>query len=510
MARLHSFITLVCILSHSFAMPLADDDNDNDGCEWDAPQPAQLVASATPVVYIPDSPLADILTPYQHPPTPHPSPSQHLHATLPVAHRSQTPAILGTVIGVLIALVALAIIVRGRRGTTDPFMDPPKHTFSPFCIRRTTPSKKRLSDESWVSPILPAPGSPSSPLSQDLELRQYTVPQRKLVPITTPVCTPSDTEFGPRLEFASGDPDSVIHVPLVRVPSPVYIPPFSPSPSLSPSSSSLSPAPSTEPLTSPPSNSARLSCLLSSTFRDTRVATTSARPTTTHLIQTARSHAYAYHPSSVTTTSVYSIPTPTARSSGTRARTGFYPDPMDDADTAWGRVRDTFSTMTTSDSDMACTVPHLLRAVTGARPSTSPFADPDCVNGSEKPAGASLVQSASTEGQGRTQTIAGMSFGLKLRLSDASEHARYRLRERERERERRQLGERRKEREREERERERVAQRFSIESQTSAATVMSVDTARAGRPRSRSLDAAVVRKEFKLRDSESVLREIGW
>ena len=111
---------------------------------------------------------------------------------------------------------------------------------------------------------------PGSPLSQDRELRRYACPRCKLVPITTPVCTPTDTEFGSRLEFANGNPGSVITVPPVHVPSPMYISPLSPSPSLS-FSSSLSLAQSIEPLSSPSPNPACLSRLLSSTFGDTRI-----------------------------------------------------------------------------------------------------------------------------------------------------------------------------------------------------------------------------------------------
>ncbi|KAH0831110.1 hypothetical protein J3R83DRAFT_13676 [Lanmaoa asiatica] len=302
-----------------------------------------------------DSPSAAILAPYEHPPTPHPSPSQHPHTTLPTSHRSQTPAILGTVFGILIVLAAFFFaaryVIRRRRLAADPFKDPPKPRFTAFRFRpRSTGSKKRLSDESWVSPTLPALGSPGSPLSQDLELSRYAFPRRKLVPVTTPVCTPTDTEFGSRLD---GDP-SVVAVPPVRVPSPVYISPFSPSPSLSSSPSTLSPTPSTEPLTSPAPSPARLSRLLSSTFRDTRAIESPARPTTAHLIHTARSYAHAYRPSSATTTSLYTQPTLSARVSGARSRTSFYPGPT---------VRDTFSTVTTSDTDTICTVPHLLRAV---------------------------------------------------------------------------------------------------------------------------------------------------
>ena len=451
MSRLHSFITLLWLVLYSLGRPVADDDDGDDDCWSDSPQEVASTTSA----HVPDSPSAAILAPYERPPTPHPSPSQYPHATLPVSHRSQTPAVLGTVFGIAIALVALSLaaryVIRRRRLAADPFKDPSKPRFTAFRFRpRSTASKKRLSDESWVSPALPALASPGSPLSQDLGLRRYTSPRRKLVPVTTPVCTPTDSEFGCRLECSNGDPSltpgSVVAVPPVRVPSPVYISPFSPSPSLSSSSSSLSPTPSTEPLTSPSPNAARLSRLLSSTFRDTRVAESPARPTTAHLIHTARSYAHAYRPSSATTTSLYTPPTPSARASGTRSRTSFYPGPT---------VRDTFSTVTTSDTDT------MLRAVAEYHPSTSPFADPDPGTGDVQPVRSS--GGAPAMGQGR-----GTTLGLKLRLSDASEHARYRLRERERERERH--------REREER----------LSTETEA------------------------RREFKLRDSESVLREIGW
>jgi hypothetical protein len=491
-------------------MPLADDgdDDDDDGCASDTPQPVEHIATSTAAaVHVPDSPSAGILAPYQHLPTPHPSPSQYPHATLPVSPQAQTPAILGTIIGIVIALVAFSLttryVVRRRRIVADPFKDSAKPRFIAFRLRpRSTRSKKRLSDESWVSPLLPALGSPGSPLSQDLELRRYAFPKRRLVPVTTPVCTPTDTEFGSRLECANGDPGSVIPAPHVRLPSPVYFSPFSPSPSLSSSSSSLSPAPSTEPLSSPSANTVRLSRLLSSTFRDTRVVVSPARPTTAHLIHTARSYAHAYRPSSATTTSLYTPPTSSARLAGTRSRTSFYPGPTDEARAGWGRVRDTFSTVTTSDTDTVCTVPHLLRAVAEAQPSTSPFADPDpgtgtwYVSGNEQSASASpLRRLTSTEGQ----TPVGTSLASKLRLSDASEHAQYRLRERERERKRQR-----------ERERERTEQRLSTDSRASGATATSVETVRAIHRRSRSLEMEEARKEFRLRDSERVLREIGW
>ena len=487
---LHSFSTLIWLVMYSLAMPLADDDDDDDGC---GSEPVEDIAVSTTVaVHVTDSPSAGILAPYEHPPTPHPSPSQHPHATLPVSHRSQTPVILGTVVGIMIALAAVFFtaryVGRRRRIAADPFKDPPKPRFTAFRLRRPTASKKRLSDESWVSPILPALGSPGSPLLQDHELRRYACPRRRLIPVTTPVCTPTDTEFGSRLEFANSDPDPVVPIPPVRVPSPVYIPPFSPSPSLSSSSSSLSPAPSAEPLSSPSPDAARLSRLLSSTFRGSRVVLSPARPTTAHLIHTARSYAHAYRPSSATTTSLYTQPSSSVRLAGTRSRTSFYPGPTDDARAAWGRVRDTFSTVTTSDTDTVCTVPHLLRAVAEVQPPTSPFADPDPDSGNEQQTDAS--SSRNTEGQTRAQTPAGTSLGLKLRLSDASEHARYRLRERERERER-------------QRERERAEQRLSTDSQASDATVRAVHD-------SLDVEEVSVGKEFKLRDSESVLRVIGW
>lgn len=478
MSRLHSFITFVWFVIYSVGMPLADDDDDNDGDDdgcWsdsESPQPVQHMVVSTTPVHVLDSPSGVVRAPYEHPPTPHPSPSQHPHATLPVSHRSQTPAIVGTAFGILIALVAFFFttryVIRRRRFATDPFRDPPKPRFTVFRFRpRSTGSKKRLSDESWVSPILPVLGSPESPLSQDLELSRYTIPRRKLVPVTTPVCTPTDTEFGSRLEFDNGDPNSilgsVVVVPPVRMPSPVYISPFSPSPSLSSESSSLSPTPSTEPLTLPSLDPARLSRLLSSTFGVTRAAESPTRPTTAHLIHTARSYAHAYRPSSATTTSLYTPPTPSARVSGTRSRTSFYP----------GRtVRDTFSTVTTADTDM---VPHLLRAVAEDQPSSSPFVDPDPRSGNVDPVTPSASASSMEQSKGTEGEPLGTLLGLKLRLSDASEHARYRLREKERERERQE-------------ERGGGGQRLSTE----------------------STDEPVGRKEFKLRDSETVLREIGW
>ena len=442
MSRLRSFITLVCLFIHSFAMPLADDDDDGDDGDCES----EPILSSHPVVHVEALPTTTHTI--QPPPTPHPSPSQHPHASLPVSHRSQTPAILGAVI--VLALVAFALtaryLVRRRRVTGDPFKDPPKSKFTAFRLRSSTAAKKRLSDESWVSPAL------GSPESQDLESGR---PQRKLVPVTTPVCTPTDTEFGSRL-----DSDSVIPVPPVRVPSPVYFSPFSPSPSIT-SSSSLSPTPSSEPLGTPTPNPARLSRLLSSTFRPTRVAVSPARPTTAHLIHTARSYAHAYHPSSATTTSLYTPPT--SRLSGTRSRTTFYPGPTDDARAGWARVRDTFSTVTTTDT--VCAVPHLLDAIAEDQPSTSPFADPD------------------------PSTPMGTPLGLKLRLSDASNHAKYRLRERERERERQHKME-----------REGEEQQQCADAQTCASIV---------HQESRDFEVEV-RKQFRLRDSESVLREIGW
>ena len=378
MSQLRSFITLLWIVSCSLAMPLDDSDEDDD-C-W---------------LPIADSPSAALLAPYQ---TAHPSPSQH-------PHTSTTPAILGAVFGILIALacsLAACYVVRRRRG--NPFKDPPNTgLIGRFRTKYGTP-EKRLSDESWVSPELPALGSPGSPLSQDAELRQYAFPQRKLIPVTTPVTTPTDTEF----EF---------EIPAVRVPAPAYISPFSPSPSMSSSPSS---APSIDPF--PPPSAARLSRLLSCTFKGT---STTARPTTARLIQTARSYAHAYRPSSTTSTSLYAQPTSSVRLAGTRSRTSFY-------DPTWDRVRDTISTVTTSDT--TCTVPHLLRAV-GEDPRDEQSPGPR-----------------------------GTLLGLRVRLSDASEHARYRLRERERER------------------------RRQFERDLADST----------------------RKEFRLRDSESVLREMGW
>ena len=444
MARLRSLITLVWLV-HALAMPL--DDDDDDGC------------GSPPVpVRVPDSPSAAILAPYEHPPTPHPSPSQHPHATVPVSHASHTRDILGAVLGIAIALAAIGFavryVIRRRRVADDPFRDPPKPRFTAFRFRPKF--AKRLSDESWVSPTLPNVGSPESPLTRDFELRRSSCPQRRLVPVTTPVCTPTDSEFGARL-------DDPVPVPPVRVPSPVYFSPFSPSPSISSSPSSLSPAPSTEPLAPSSPNLARLSRLLSSTFRDSRVLDSPARPTTAHLLQTARSYAHAYRPSSTTSTSLYTPPT--HRPAGTHSRTGFYPGPGDDH-TRWERVRDTFSTVTTSDT--TCTVPHLLRAATDHQPFASPFADPDPGATNQH-----LVASPSDVSQSSKQA----SVGLKLRLSDASEHAHYRLRERERERKRR-------------RERERTSVEAVHHHQ-----------------RSPSWE---VQREFKLRDSESVLREVGW
>ncbi|KAG9313705.1 hypothetical protein JVU11DRAFT_6055 [Chiua virens] len=229
---------------HAIARPVDDDDDDDDDDCW-----------STTV-----SPSAVILA---QPPTPRPSPSQIPHATLPIPHRDQTPVILGSVFGVFIALVVFVLatryVIRRRR---DPFKDPR------FQLR---PSKRRLSDESWVSPTL---SDIASPPSQDLDV---------------------DTEFGNRP---------------VRVPPPAYIAPISPSPS-------------TEPLTSSP----RLSRLLSSTFRDSCQVDSPARPSTAYLSCTAslrfagtRSRADVYEPHardtiSTTTTADPDTVTPSASAS---------------------------------------------------------------------------------------------------------------------------------------------------------------------------------------------------
>ena len=42
--------------------------------------------------------------------------------------------------------------------------------------------------------------------------------RRKLVPATIAVCIPTDTKFGSRLEFANGDPGSMVPVPPLRIP----------------------------------------------------------------------------------------------------------------------------------------------------------------------------------------------------------------------------------------------------------------------------------------------------
>ena len=67
-------------------------------------------------------------------------------------------------------------------------------------------------------------------------------------------------------------------------------------------------------------------------------------------------------------------------------------------------------------------------------------------------------------------------------------------------------GERERKRQRE-RERKYAEQQLSTDSQ---ATATSVESVRAVHRRSLSLEVEEARKEFKLRDSESVLREIGW
>ena len=170
-------------------------------------------------------------------------------------------------------------------------------------------------------------------------------------------------------------------------------------------------------LLSPPSPVHRTTHPSPNPARLSRVDMAPGRPTIAHLIHTARSYSHAYRLSSVTTTSLYTQHTSSTRLDGTRSRTSFYSGPTDDT-RAWGRIRDTFPTVTTSDTDTVCTVPHLFRAVA----ETSPFADPD------------LEQPASSVWQSTTSV--GTSLGLQLRLSYASEHARYRLRERECQRER--------------------------------------------------------------------------
>ncbi|KAF9224740.1 hypothetical protein BS17DRAFT_766124 [Gyrodon lividus] len=305
-------------------------------------------SASTKMVEIHNSPGVDVLAPYQPKPTipaappPRPSAPRISHASMPVptehgSHR-KTPVIIGTVLGVLLALLAFTAtarcIVRRRRpgspftlGTShpteklvNPFQDPSKSESKFQCIFKPSLSNKkpkpnRLSDESWVtretpppstltrSTCTPPPPVPQIPVRHDLELRKYAFPREKrLLPITTPVCMPSDvTVFDSGAELAGEEgkkghaqgeqPRFVspgeIYVLSVRVPSPAYASPFSSSSSTPPSPSfthspTLSPAPSTEVLVhiSPTSANAdmimnlgpsgtRLSRLLASSFRDT-------------------------------------------------------------------------------------------------------------------------------------------------------------------------------------------------------------------------------------------------
>ncbi|KIK80591.1 hypothetical protein PAXRUDRAFT_15700 [Paxillus rubicundulus Ve08.2h10] len=305
--------------------------------------------NSTRMMGVHNSPGATVLTPYQQKPTVpaapilHPSASRIPHASMPVqtehVSHSKTPIIVGAVLGVLLAVFAFVAsarcIVRRCRsespinlGTPQPaekfvdhFQDPPKSKsifefkFKPSASNENA-RPNRLSNESWVTHEI-SPHStfkrstPPPPLPQILDFRSYAFPgERRLVPVTTPVCTPSDvTVFGSRLELAAekekeehwdetnghgqGEQPHFIrpgdvYVPLVRVPSPAYVSPFSPSLPMSASppfrhSPTFSPTPSTETLihTSPTSANAdtiadlrpsgnRLSRLLASSFRDTR------------------------------------------------------------------------------------------------------------------------------------------------------------------------------------------------------------------------------------------------
>ncbi|KAF8839713.1 hypothetical protein BDN67DRAFT_739722 [Paxillus ammoniavirescens] len=280
-------------------------------------------------------------------PHPRPSASRIPHASMPVqtehASHSKTPIIVGAVLGVLLTVLAIVAtarcIVRRLRSDSpgitldtpqpaekflDHFLDPPRSKsifefkFKPSASNESF-RPNRLSNESWVtretSPhstlkrSTPPPPLPQILARQDLGFPSYAFPrERKLVLVTTPVCTPSDvTVFGSRVELATekgkedywGDANGQgeqrhfirpgeIYVPLVRVPSPAYVSPSSPSLPMSPSPSfrhspTLSPTPSTEALIhmSPTSSNAdtianlrpsgnRLSRLLASSFRDTR------------------------------------------------------------------------------------------------------------------------------------------------------------------------------------------------------------------------------------------------
>ena len=191
-----------------------------------------------------------------------------------------------------------------------------------------------------------------SPLSQDHELRRYAFPRRKLVPVTTPVYTPTDTEFGSRVEFANRDPDSVILVP-VCFPSPVYVfPPRLPSPPPPPS-----PPPSPqEPFSSPSPNPA---CLLSSTFGDTRIVVPPHGPPprisfTPHDRTPTPAVPRAQQPP-LSTPSPHPPPVSPAR----------VPEPASTParQTTRALCRGEPETRCPSDMDTVCTVPHLLQAV---------------------------------------------------------------------------------------------------------------------------------------------------
>ncbi|KIJ16310.1 hypothetical protein PAXINDRAFT_98794 [Paxillus involutus ATCC 200175] len=178
------------------------------------------------------------------PATPHPRPSASRipHASMPLqtehASHSKTPIIVGAVLGVLLAVLAFVAtarcIVRRLRsdspitlGTPQPaekfvdhFQDPPRSKsifefkFKPSASNENV-RPNRLSNESWVtretSPhstlkrSTPPPPLPQILGRQDLDFRSYGFPgKRRLVPVTTPVCTPSDvTVFGSRVELAT-------------------------------------------------------------------------------------------------------------------------------------------------------------------------------------------------------------------------------------------------------------------------------------------------------------------
>ncbi|KAH7882925.1 hypothetical protein F5I97DRAFT_1930541 [Phlebopus sp. FC_14] len=288
------------------------------------------------------SPAADILAPYEHAPSltpiPHANTTLAPHATHPASshQRSRATLIVGTVFGAILALFMLWFFARvfmRKRSSFSLSNESDTHITEPF--HEPHSKGNRFSDESWLQsspqptlklettacPVLACP-----PRSLDLQLRTFTFPGTKLIPVTTPTSA-STTVFSSSTELRSNETgeqthsdsetESPLQSPMCSIglfPSPFPIPPNSPPPS--PLQTSPDPSPTNSEagkpliLSSPRDNldlpaPSRLSRLLASSFYDDHTSSFRKRSTPHGIVDLRTIRAHVHRRSRSATNSLY-------------------------------------------------------------------------------------------------------------------------------------------------------------------------------------------------------------